>query len=145
MALPDGTTVRVHYRGTLDDDSEFDSSAGRDPLEFTIGSGQVIPGFEQAVGDLAVGEKTTVRIEAEEAYGPRHDEAVQRIPRDAFPEEPPVGVMVELQAPDGRTLAATVTEIAEDAIELDFNHPLAGEALTFELELVDTVDAPEAE
>ncbi len=140
MALPDGTTVRVHYRGTLDNGSEFDSSAGHDPLEFTIGAGQVIPGFEQAVSDLGVGEKTEVRIDSEDAYGPRHPDAIQRIPREAFPEEPPLGVMVELQAPDGRTLAATVTEIADDVIELDFNHPLAGEALTFELELVNTVE-----
>lgn len=139
MSHPDGTTVRVHYRGTLDDGSEFDSSAGRDPLEFTIGAGQVIPGFEQAVADLEVGGKTQVRIEPADAYGERVADAVQRIPLDAFPEEPPVDVMVQLQAPDGRTLVATVTDVTDDTVGLDFNHPLAGEALTFDLELVDVV------
>ncbi len=145
MAQSEGTTVRVHYRGTLDDGSEFDSSAGRDPLEFTVGSGQVIPGFDAAVVSLDVGEKTEVRIEPADAYGDRVDEAVQRIPRDAFPEIPPVGVMIQLETPDGKTLAATVAAVEDDVVELDFNHPLAGQALTFEIELVDVIEATEDE
>lgn len=140
MAHPDGTTVRVNYRGTLDDGSEFDSSAGRDPLEFTIGSGQVIPGFEQAVAELEVGGSTQVRIEASDAYGERIAEAVQRVPLEAFPEEPPVDVMVQLQAPDGQQLVATVTDVADGTVGLDFNHPLAGQALTFDLELVGVIE-----
>lgn len=141
MAHSEGTTVRVHYRGTLDDGSEFDSSTGRDPLEFTVGSGQVIPGFDEAVSGLDVGEETKVRIESENAYGERLDEAVQRVPLDAFAELPPAGVMIQLQTPDGRTLAATVTSVEEDSVELDFNHPLAGQALTFEIELVEIVES----
>ncbi len=142
MAHPDGTTVRVHYRGTLDDGSEFDSSTGRDPLEFTIGAGQVIAGFEQAVAGLAAGEKTQIRIEAEDAYGERFADAIQRLPMEAFAEEPPLEAMVQLQAPDGRMMVATVTDVTEETVELDFNHPLAGQALTFDLELVDVI-APE--
>jgi len=139
MAHPDGTTVRVHYRGTLDDGTEFDSSAGRDPLEFTIGSGQVIPGFEQAVTELSIGDKIQIRLEPGDAYGERIADAVQRLPMEAFAEEPPLDAMVQLQSPDGQILVATVTDVTEEDVELDFNHPLAGKALTFDLELVDII------
>ena len=137
-----GQTVRVHYRGTLTDGSEFDSSAGRDPLEFTLGSGEVIPGFDEAVTGLEVGEKTTVTIPAGEAYGERVDEAgAQRVPLEAFPEEPEVGWMIEVATQDGQRMAATVVEVGTEEAVLDFNHPLAGEDLTFEIELVEIVDA----
>ena len=91
MPAKPGDTVRVHYRGTLDDGTEFDSSTGRDPLEFTIGSGQVIPGFDAAVDGMSVGESVTVTIPAAEAYGPRQNEAVQQVPRDMFDDEPQAG------------------------------------------------------
>ncbi|MBE0417521.1 MAG: peptidylprolyl isomerase [Coriobacteriia bacterium] len=141
MAHVEGTTVRVHYRGTLEDGSEFDSSTGRDPLEFTIGSGQVIPGFESAIADMAVGESTTITLDAEDAYGGYHEEAVQVVPVTAFTDEPYEGAVVQLLGPNGERLAATITQIEGDDVTLDFNHPLAGKALTFEIELVEVTPA----
>lgn len=140
MAPSQGQTVRVHYRGTLADGTEFDSSRGREPLEFQLGSQQVIPGFEAAVITLEPGETLTVTIPAEDAYGERHPEAVQQVPRTMFTEEPEVGCMVSLVAPDATELAAEIAEVGEDEVTLDFNHPLAGQALTFEIELVDAQD-----
>ncbi len=136
MPHMEGTTVKVHYRGTLDDGTEFDSSAGRDPLEFTLGAGQVIPGFESAVSELAVGERTTVVLEPEDAYGPHHAEAIQVVPATAFNEEPAEGALVQLLGANGERLAATIAEVAGEDVTLDFNHPLAGESLRFEIELV---------
>jgi len=141
MPLNEGTTVRVHYRGTLEDGVEFDSSEGRDPLEFTLGASQVIPGFEDAIVDLAPGESITVTIDAEEAYGPRMDEALQSVPVGAFWEPPEAGMVVQLVAPDGTQLAATVMEVGAEEALLDFNHPLAGQALTFEITLVEVIGA----
>jgi len=142
MSPKDGDTVHVNYRGTLKDGSEFDSSEGREPLEFVVGSGQVIPGFDAAVRPLEPGDKTTVTIPAAEAYGERQDEGLQAFPRDAFPPEPEpqVGWAVELAGPDGERIPAFVTDVTDEAVVLDFNHPLAGEDLTFELELVDVVE-----
>ncbi len=128
--------VRVHYRGTLDDGTEFDSSYGREPLEFTIGEGQVIAGFEQAVALMGVGEHRTVTVSPEDAYGEHFDEAIQNVPLDLFEDEPHPGEVVTLVAPDGSELMATVVEVADTEVTLDFNHPLAGEALTFDLELL---------
>lgn len=143
MAPKQGDTVRVHYRGTLSDGTEFDSSVGRDALEFQVGTGQVIPGFDQAVSGLEVGESTTVTIPAADAYGERLEEAVQEMPREAFGEQvPQEGWAVELQAPDGSTMAATIAEVNDESVTLDFNHPLAGQDLTFEIELVE-VDGQE--
>lgn len=139
MAPKPGDVVLVHYSGTLSDGSLFDSSEGREPLEFTIGAGEVIPGFDRAVSALEVGGKTTVTIPAAEAYGEKFDEALQPFPRDQFPPEPEpeLGWAIELRGPDGQRMAATIVEIGEDEILLDFNHPLAGQDLTFELELVE--------
>jgi peptidylprolyl isomerase len=142
MTVKDGQTVRVHYTGTLDDGSEFDSSRDRAPLEFTVGEGNVIAGFDSAVRDLSVGESKTVTIPAVEAYGERSDEAVQSFPMDAFPEPPQAGWVLELQAPDGQRFAATVIKVDEEGAELDFNHPLAGKDLTFDIELVEVVEGP---
>ncbi len=139
MPHEEGTKVRVHYRGTLEDGTEFDSSTGSDPLEFTLGESQVIPGFESAVTGLAVGEKTEVTIAPDEAYGPYHDEAIQVVPITAFAQDPYEGGVVQLLGPNGEQLAATITKIAEDDVTLDFNHPLAGKVLTFEIELVEVV------
>lgn len=135
MSLPDGTKVKVHYRGTLRDGTEFDSSREREPIEFTIGGGQVIQGFETAVADMRPGERRTVTVPPDDAYGPRQDEAVQPVPLEIFDEQPEVGAMVQLLAPDGSELQATIASVEEDRVVLDFNHPLAGEPLTFELEL----------
>lgn len=142
MAPVSGDTVRVHYTGTLSDGSTFDSSEGRDPLEFVVGSGQVIPGFDAAVSDLEVGDTATVTIVAADAYGEHSDEGLQTFPRDAFPPDadPEVGWAVELSAPDGQRVPATVAEVTDESITLDFNHPLAGEDLTFEITLVEVVE-----
>lgn len=136
MGATDGQTVLVHYTGTLSDGSQFDSSKGRAPLQFTVGAGDVIPGFDAAVRDLEIGQSKTVTIPAGEAYGERSDEARQEFPLDAFPEKPEVGWVVELQAPDGQRIPAEIIDVAEQTATLDFNHPLAGQDLTFEIELV---------
>jgi peptidylprolyl isomerase len=116
-----GDTVKIHYTGTLDDGTEFDSSAGREPLEFEVGGGQVIPGFDNAVEGMAVGDKKSVKIEAGDAYGERHEQLVQQVPRSALPDDltPEEGMALQSQAPDGQV-----------------NHPLAGKALSFDIELV---------
>lgn len=146
MPAISGDAVTVHYRGSLADGSEFDSSQGREPLLFTLGAGDVIPGFEAAVLGLEVGDKTTVVIPPEEAYGPRYEEAVQVVPIDAFGEgAPEVGAIITVIAEDDSRMSATVTAISEDLMDvtLDFNHPLAGEELTFEIELVGIVPLQE--
>jgi peptidylprolyl isomerase len=140
MAPQEGDTVKVHYRGTLSDGTEFDSSEGSEPLEFTVGSGEVIPGFDSAVLEMTeVGDKKTVTIASEEAYGERVEEATQQIPLEAFPERPQTGWVVELTTPEGEHVQAVVGEVGEMTATIDFNHPLAGEDLTFEIELVDVV------
>lgn len=133
-----GDTVKIHYTGTLDDGTEFDSSAGRDPLEFQLGGGQVIPGFDNAVEGMAVGDKKSVRIEADDAYGQRHDQLVQDVPRSALPDDltPEVGMALQSQSPDGRVQVLTVTAVADENITVDGNHPLAGMPLSFDIELV---------
>lgn len=127
-----GDHVSLHYRGTLDDGTEFDSSAGRDPLQFTVGSGQVIAGFDEAVLGMAVGEKKTFRLEPDQAYGERREDLVITVPSDNAPEGLEVGQQVALgNAP------ATVVKVEENGdVVVDANHRLAGEALTFDVELV---------
>lgn len=139
-----GDTVRVHYSGTLSDGSLFDSSEGREPLEFAVGEGMVIPGFDDAVADLEVGGKTTVTIPADQAYGDRQDELVSDVPLEFFGDEKPeVGWMLQLQSPDGQILPATVVAMTEEGATLDLNHPLAGQDLTFTIELVEIIPASE--
>ena len=142
MSLEKGTRVRVHYRGTLDDGEEFDSSRQRDePLEFEIGSGQVISGFDEAVSGMAVGDSVKVTIPSENAYGPRHAEAIHEVTIDKLPEDACEGAMVQAMTQDGQPLAGTITKLTEEMATIDFNHPLAGYDLTFELELVEIVEA----
>lgn len=133
-----GDTVHVHYRGTLDDGSEFDSSAGSDPIVFTIGAGQVIPGFENAIEGMSTGDKKTERIEAENAYGDHRDELVFTVGRDQMPDgaDVEVGDMLQVGFPDGSNAAVQVAAVDDQSVTLDANHPLAGKNLTFELELV---------
>ncbi|KAF0208796.1 MAG: peptidylprolyl isomerase [Actinomycetota bacterium] len=144
MPAVSGDTVTVHYTGTLADGTQFDSSEGREPLLFTLGAGDVIPGFDEAVTGLEPGEKTTVTIPSDEAYGPRYDEAVQEVPIDAFGEgAPDIGAVITVIADDSSRMAASVVAISDDlmTVTVDFNHPLAGEELTFEIELVEIVPA----
>jgi len=133
-----GDTVKVHYTGTLNDGSQFDSSQGRDPLEFTLGAGHVIPGFDEAVSGMSVGDSKTVTIPANEAYGERNDEMIQQVPRSAIPDdiEMEVGLMLSARGPDGQNLSFTVVEFNDEQVTVDGNHPLAGQDLTFALELV---------
>jgi len=132
--VDDGDRISVHYTGTLDDGSEFDSSLGREPLEFVVGSGQVIPGFDDAVLGLEIGDTTTVRIEAEQAYGQPDPEAIVEVPIEDVPEKFRVKGMEVMV---GNGLPATVIEVTAETVTIDANHPLAGEALTFEIEIVD--------
>ncbi len=146
MPAVSGDTVTVHYKGTLADGTQFDSSEGREPLLFTLGVGDVIPGFDAAVVGLEPGEKATVTIAPDDAYGPRYDEAIQEVPADAFGEGlPEIGAVITVIADDNSRMAATVVAISDDltTVTVDFNHPLAGEELTFEIELVAIVPATE--
>ncbi|HDT15062.1 MAG TPA: peptidylprolyl isomerase [Firmicutes bacterium] len=134
-----GDKVKVHYKGTLDDGSVFDSSEGKEPLEFEVGAGTIIPGFEKGVEGLEPGGKNTIKIAPEEAYGPVSPDAVIDIPRDKLPEgmEPKKEQTLEMQSADGRVIYAVLKDVAEDKITVDANHPLAGKELTFEIELVE--------
>jgi peptidylprolyl isomerase len=136
-----GDTVRIHYTGKLDDGTQFDSSAGREPLEFALGQGQVIPGFDKAVQGMNPGESKSVRIPAEDAYGPRHEQLVQEVPKTALPDDlqPAVGMPLQAQGADGQVVQLVVIAVADDSITVDGNHPLAGQALNFDIELVTIV------
>lgn len=136
-----GDTVRVHYTGKLGDGTQFDSSAEREPLEFTLGSGQVIAGIDSAIEGMTVGENKSVTIPADEAYGPRHDQLIQEVPKTALPEEiePAVGMPLQAQAEDGEILQMMITAVSDESITVDGNHPLAGHALDFDVELVEIV------
>lgn len=133
-----GDTVQVHYTGRLNDGTVFDSSEGRDPLSFTLGENQVIPGFNDAIVDMAIGDKKTVEIPVDQAYGPSQDELVMPVPRDQFPPDitPEVGQQLQVGGPGGEVMVVTVTNVKEDIVTLDANPPLAGEDLTFDIELV---------
>jgi peptidylprolyl isomerase len=130
-----GDTVHVHYRGTLNDGTEFDSSAGRDPLQVTLGQGQVIPGFENALMGMAEGDTKTVTLPPEEAYGEKQPGLVHAVERSQIPPEIQleVGGMLSASDPQGRQMQLTVVALEGDTVTLDANHPLAGQALTFEL------------
>jgi FKBP-type peptidyl-prolyl cis-trans isomerase 2 len=134
-----GDTVSVHYTGKLTDGTVFDTSEQREPLKFTLGERQVITGFEQAIEGMATGEKKTVQIPADDAYGPHHEELVFQVERQNLPTEidPEVGQRLAFQRPDGQTVPLTVTDVTGSAVTLDANHPLAGRELTFDLELID--------
>ncbi len=142
MPAQPGDTVSVHYAGRLDDGTPFDSSEGREPLSFTLGSGQVVAGFDEAVTGMEVGEDKTVRLEPEAAYGARRDDLVLDVPKTAFPDGsvPSVGQGVRLGLQGGGALEARVVEVEDESVTLDANHPLAGQALTFDLTLVDVAD-----
>jgi peptidylprolyl isomerase len=133
-----GNRVKVHYTGKLDDGSVFDSSEGREPLEFTVGEGQVIPGFEQGVVGMEPGDSKTLNIPSDEAYGPHRPEGVFEIERSEIPPSIPLEEGMRLQANQGgRTVELTVVEIDESKVTLDGNHPLAGRDLTFDIQLVE--------
>ena len=133
-----GNRVRVHYTGRLDDGEVFDSSEGGTPLAFTIGNGQVIPGFENGVVGMAPGDTKTVRIPCADAYGERRDEGVMRVPKGEFPPDMllEVGSSVQGQQQSGQVVTFTIVGVTDEEVTLDANHPLAGKDLTFDLTLV---------
>jgi peptidylprolyl isomerase len=134
-----GDTVKVHYTGKLEDGTVFDSSVNREPLEFSIGTGSLIPGFEQAVIGMTPGESKTERIEAEQAYGQHREDMVLVVDRQQMPEDMQVGVGQQLQIRQqtGQTIPVVVTDVSDSQITLDANHPLAGEDLTFDIQLLE--------
>jgi peptidylprolyl isomerase len=133
-----GDRVRVHYTGTLEDGTEFDSSVDRDPLEFTLGTGAVIAGFDEAVSGMVPGDSKTVRIPVGDAYGPHEDTMVREIERSSLPDhiELEEGMQLQATGPSG-TIVFTVTDFSESMVTLDANHPLAGHDLTFDIELIE--------
>jgi peptidylprolyl isomerase len=134
-----GSRVKVHYTGKLDNGTIFDSSREREPLEFTIGNGQLIPAFENAVSGMTVGDSKTIKIAAADAYGEHREELVVKIENERVPEEidPMEGLPLQLKTPDGGIVNAVVTAVEKDHIVLDANHPLAGQDLTFDIELLE--------
>lgn len=135
----EGNTVKVHYTGTLGDAQVFDSSREREPLEFTIGAGQMIPGFDIAVNGMSVGDTKQVTIVAKDAYGERNEEAVFKLPKTQLPEdlEPEKGMQLEASREDGQSQMLLIVEVEKEEVTLDANHPLAGHDLTFDIELME--------
>jgi peptidylprolyl isomerase len=134
-----GSTVLVHYTGTFDDGTVFDSSAERDPLEVTIGTGMVIPGFDRALVDMEPGQKKTVNIPVDDAYGPRIDDLVAEIGRDRIPSDIPleIGQQLQLSLADGGEAIVLIVDLTDTTVTLDANHPMAGLDLNFELEMIE--------
>jgi len=134
-----GDTVKVHYTGTLEDGTQFDTSSGNEPLEFMLGGGQIIPGFEEAVLGMKPGESKTRTIPADQAYGPHREELVLVVEKEVFPPsiDPVIGQQLEVRQSDDRTIDVIVTEVTPSSVTLDANHPLAGQDLIFEIELVE--------
>jgi len=138
-----GQTVCVHYVGTFDDGTEFDSSRTRgEPLTFQVGTGQVIPGFDNAVANMSAGETQDIRLEPSDAYGDINPEAFQDVPKTMFPDdfEFKVDEIVQGQQPNGQPFRARIAAFSDDSVNLDFNHPMAGKALNFNLELVSVTE-----
>jgi len=133
-----GDTVRIHYTGTLTDGTVFDTSSGREPLEFTVGSGQIIPGLDEAMPGMAVGDQKRVEIGMMQAYGPHHDDRVLEVPLEQLPPDIPreAGITLAMRGEDGQEMPVRVTAVSDTTMTLDANHQLAGEDLVFEVELV---------
>ena len=133
-----GDSVSIHYVGTLTDGTTYDSSEGRDPLAFTVGSGQIIPGLDKAIPGMSVGDKKTVNIPAAEAYGAADSNARHTVPRDQVPADIPLnpGTALQMQTPQGQVVNVTVVEVTDETVLFDANHPLAGKDLVFAIELV---------
>ena len=141
MKVKNNDTIRVHYKGTLTNGELFDSSEGREPLEFQVGSGQVIPGFDSAVMDMEVGQEKSFLIPCDDAYGQRDERLIQEVPQEQLPQDlqPQVGMMLSSTLPNGQQIPVKITNVGEANITIDANHPLAGEDLNFEIKLVEIV------
>ncbi len=136
-----GNKVKVHYKGSFDDGTVFDSSEGKDPLEFELGSGQVIPGFDKNIEGMELNEKKTIKIPSQEAYGERRDELIMDFPKSEFPNDinPEVGQQLQMQNQEGQVFNVLVTGVSGESVTLDANHPLAGKNLNFDIELVEII------
>lgn len=136
--VKNGDTVSIHYTGTLNDGTTFDSSEGREPLAFQVGSGQIIPGLDAALPGMKVGDRKTVNVPCDEAYGPVNPEMRQDVPRGNIPADVPVeiGTRLQMQTQGGQVIPVVVVGLTEETITLDANHPLAGQDLNFAIELV---------
>ena len=135
-----GNTVTVHYKGTFDDGTEFDSSHSRgEPISFEVGSGNLISGFDTAVRDMTIGESKKISVSPEEGYGERNEEAIQKFPMSSFPEgfDPAEGAAVYGKNAMGQEVMAMIESFDNDSVTLDFNHPMAGKNLNFEIELIE--------
>lgn len=134
-----GDTVKVNYTGKLEDGTVFDTSEEKGPIEFTLGEGQVIPGFEKAIAGMKTGDSKIEKIPATDAYGPRRDELLMEVQKEQFPEniDPEPGQQLQVRDPQGQAAQVVVHEVKDETVVLDANHPLAGKDLTFEIELVD--------
>lgn len=137
--VANGDTVKVHYTGTLEDGSVFDSSRDQDPLTFKLGEGKIIPGFEEAVMGLQVGESKKITIPCKEAYGEYRDDMVMAVPKDQFPEDikPELGQQLQIDTGQGQPILVSVIKMTESEVTLDGNHPMAGKDLTFDIELLE--------
>ena len=137
----EGDTIKVHYSGKFDDGTEFDSSRGEDPLECTLGGGQLIPGFENGLIGMSVGESKTLTVPPQEGYGEFREDLVLAINREEFSKDatPEVGQQLRLQKPGNQPFMVVIREVQDDTIVLDANHPLAGKTLTFDVELMEIV------
>jgi len=139
MTIKKGDKIKVEYTGTLEDGTVFDTSEGKAPLEFEVGSGQIIKGFDEGVIGMNVGEEKDIKIEPKDAYGERNDQLLKKVPREQLPkeQEPKVGMMLLLKSPDGaQQVPAKITEVNDKEITIDLNHPLAGKTLNFKIKIV---------
>jgi len=138
-----GDTVKVHYHGRLADGTTFDSSEGREPLEFKVGSGQVIRGFDEGVTGMTPGQKKTIEISVEDGYGPRSEEMVVQFPKNNFPDDlnPELGMQLNMTSGEGQVIPVVIVDIQEEYVVLDANHPLADKELIFDVELVEVKSA----
>jgi peptidylprolyl isomerase len=139
--VKNGDKVKVHYHGRFADGTTFDSSEGREPLEFEVGAGNVIKGFDEGVMGMSIGDKKTVSIEAGDAYGEKNEEMLVEFPKEQFPPEmvPEVGMQLNMTNGNGQVILVTIIEVKDDTVMLDANHPLAGKDLIFDIELVSIV------
>ncbi|MBW2992363.1 peptidylprolyl isomerase [Candidatus Woesearchaeota archaeon] len=140
MKVEKGKTIKVHYTGTLEDGKVFDTSEGKDPLEFTVGEGKIIKGFDEGVIGMDVNEEKEITLKPEEAYGERQEKLVQQVPKQAFGENTDKlkpGVVLGLKDPQGHVLNAMVKDVGEEKVTLDMNHPLAGKTLKFKIKVVE--------
>jgi FKBP-type peptidyl-prolyl cis-trans isomerase 2 len=137
--VKEGDTVKVHYTGSLKNGEVFDSSKDKEPLEFTLGEGQLIPGFEKAVIGMAIGDSASIDIPSEEAYGEEREDLIINVPKDQLPDDvkPQVGMQLQVNQGNGQPIPVRIKEVGEEELTLDANHPLAGKDLSFEIELVE--------